>query len=85
MSFMLCWCQRRSIDWIWRIMNGPVQKFTVEHASAMMTDGKTKAHISCGCQEGDIRLTMSRLVLERLRLTINKTLESTPSLDDGKD
>jgi hypothetical protein len=53
-----------------------VLEFTVEHASA---DGRrTRAHINCGCREGDIRLTMSRLMLERLRVTINRALDRMP-------
>ncbi len=56
-------------------MGDQAQEFVVEHASATLTSGKTKAHIDCGCREGDIRLTMSRLVLERLRTTINRALD----------
>lgn len=54
-------------------------EFTVKSASATLPGSKTTAHINCGCREGDIRLTMSRLVLERLRATINKALERMPA------
>ena len=65
-------------------MRDRVRGFTVEHVSVTLTNDKTKAHIGCGCREDDIRLTMSRLILERLRTAINRALERMPSaLDDG--
>jgi hypothetical protein len=65
-------------------MRDPVRRFTVEHVSVTLTNDKTKAHIGFGCREDDIRLTMSRLILERLRTAINRALERMPSaLDDG--
>lgn len=57
----------------------PVHEFTLEHASANLSESKTKAHINLACKEGDIRLTMSRLVLERLRVTIEIALGHMPS------
>ena len=74
------------LDQGWGVpMHEPVQEFTLEHVSTTLTNGKTKAHINCGCREGDIRLAMSRLVLERLRLTINRALERMPSAVDDSD
>jgi hypothetical protein len=66
-------------------MRDRVRGFTVEHVSVTLTNDKTKAHIGCGCREDDIRLTMSRLVLERLRTSVNRALERMPGASDDGD